>query len=142
VPACLVTGREFLWGSEIQTIKIPLVTPAFFMERRGLKTPPAKGGGLGARAAGVVTIPANKSIFGFDGGIQTRAGGPPTAAGPPPLTTLRDVPDISLEAGGTLRVSGFNAIVRSERLVQDTSSPVSSGNIAINADRVEGLGGT
>ena len=46
-----------------------------------------------------------------------------------------------MEAGGTLTVSGLNATVRSERYIQGTSSPVSFGNVAIKADRVEVLGG-
>ena len=46
-----------------------------------------------------------------------------------------------MEAGGTLKVSGINAIVHSERFTQGTASPVSFGNVAIKADRVEALGG-
>ena len=46
-----------------------------------------------------------------------------------------------MEAGGTLTVSGLNATVHSERLVQGTASPESFGNVAITADRVQVLGG-
>ena len=45
-----------------------------------------------------------------------------------------------MEAGGTLKVSGI-ATVRSEKYTQATASPVSFGNVAITADRVEVLGG-
>ena len=99
---------------------------------------PADGGRVEVRAAGDVTITGNRRIFGLaDSGITVRGGGTTTAS----LTTLRDVPDISVEAGGTLTVSGLNATVHSERFTQGTSSPVSFGNVAIKADRVEVLGG-
>ena len=99
---------------------------------------PADGGRVEVRVAGDVTITGNRRIFSLaDSGITVRGGGTTTAS----LTTLRDVPDISVEAGGTVTVSGLNATVHSERFAQGTSLPVSFGNVAIKADRVEVLGG-
>jgi filamentous hemagglutinin family protein len=138
----LVDAKEIFIRSGSLTVDNSLVVPGVFTElglATGLANSPANGGRVEVRAAGDVTITGNRSIFGLDSGIQTRAGGPPATTNP--LTTLRDVPDISVEAGGTLTVSGFNAIVRSERFVQGTSSPVSFGNIDIKADRVQVLGG-
>ena len=134
----LVDAKEIFIRSGNLTVDNSLVLPGIFTEV-ALSNSPANGGRVEVRAAGDVTITGNRSILGFDSGIHARAGGPPATTNP--LTTLRDVPDISVEAGGTLTVSGLNAIVRSERFVQGTSSPVSFGNVAINADRVEVLGG-
>jgi filamentous hemagglutinin family protein len=132
----LVDAKEIFIRSGNFTVDNSLVVPGIFNEIGLSPNLPANGGRVEVRAAGDVTITGNRSILGLDSGIHARAG-----ATAPPLTTLRDVPDISVEAGGTLTVSGFNAIVRSERFVQGTSSPVSFGNVAINADRVAVLGG-
>jgi large exoprotein involved in heme utilization and adhesion len=96
----------------------------------------ANGGQVNVRVDGDVTISGNRLIFNIDSGIRTRAG----SATANQLTAPRDVPDISVEAGGTLRVSGI-ATVRTEKYTEATSSPVSFGNIAITADRVEVIGG-
>jgi filamentous hemagglutinin family protein len=135
----LVDAKEIFIRSGNLTVDNSLVLPGIFTEV-ALANSPANGGRVEVRATGDVTITGNRSILGFDSGIHARAGGPPSTT-TPPLTTLRDVPDISVEAGGTLTVSGLNAIVRSERFVQGTSSPVSFGNVTIKADRVVVLGG-
>jgi filamentous hemagglutinin family protein len=132
----LVDAKEIFIRSGNLTVDNSLVVPGIFNEVGLSPNLPANGGRVEVRAAGDVTITGNRSILGLDSGIHARAG-----ATAPPLTTLRDVPDISVEAGGTLTVSGLNAIVRSERFIQGTSSPVSFGNVAINADRVAVLGG-
>ncbi len=98
----------------------------------------ANGGRVEVRAEGDVTVTGDRLIFDIDSGIRTRAGSASATA--TTLTAPRDVPDISVEAGGTLKVSGI-ATVRSEKYTQGTSSPVSFGNIVITADRVEVLGG-
>jgi filamentous hemagglutinin family protein len=135
----LVDAKEIFIRSGNLTVDNSLVLPGIFGELFPTQFPPANGGRIEVRAAGDVTITGNRRIFGLDSGIHARAGVPPSTS--PPLTTLRDVPDISVEAGGTLTVSGLNATVLSERFSQGTSSPVSFGNVAIKADRVEVLGG-
>ena len=133
----LVDGKEIFIRSGNLTVDNSLVMPGIFNEVSSqLSNQPANGGRVEVRVAGDVTITGNRLLFGLDSGIHARAG-----FNAPPLTTLRDVPDISVEAGGTLKISGLNATVRSERFVQGTSSPVSFGNVAIKADRVEVLGG-
>jgi filamentous hemagglutinin family protein len=135
----LVDAKEIFIRSGNLTVDNSLVVPGIFNEVGLSPNLPANGGRVEVRAAGDVTITGNRSILGLDSGIHARGGAPLST--PQPLTTLRDVPDISVEAGGTLRVSGLNAIVRSERFIQGTSSPVSFGNVAIKADRVEVLAG-
>ena len=135
----LVDAKEIFIRSGNLTVDNSLVMPGIFTEL-GLATSPTNGGRVEVRAAGDVTITGNRSILSFDSGIHARGGGPPNSS-TPPLTTIRDVPDISVEAGGTLTVSGLNATIRSERFVQGTASPVSSGNVAIKADTVAVLGG-
>src|SRR5262249_26862 len=135
----VVDAKEIFIRSGNLTVDNSLVFPGVW---NGLSSVfsnlPADGGRVEVRAAGDVTITANRRIFqAFDSGIQTRGGATTTAS----LTTPRDVPDISVEAGGTLTVSGLNATVHSERFAQGTSFPVSFGNVAIKADRVEVLGG-
>jgi filamentous hemagglutinin family protein len=139
VATSLVDAKEIFIRSGNLTVDNSLVLPGIFTEI-GLANSPANGGRVEVRAAGDVTITGNRLLFGLDSGIQARGGGPATAA-TPPLTTLRDTPDISVQAGGTLTVSGFNATVHSERFVQGTASPVSFGNVAITADSVQVLGG-
>jgi filamentous hemagglutinin family protein len=139
VATSLVDAKEIFIRSGNLTIDNSLVSPGIFTEI-GLANSPANGGRIEVRAAGDVTITGNRLLFGLDSGIQARGGGPATAA-TPPLTTLRDTPDISVQAGGTLTVSGLNATVHSERFVQGTASPVSFGNVSITADRVQVLGG-
>jgi filamentous hemagglutinin family protein len=132
----LVDAKEIFIRSGNLTVNNSLVLPGIFNEVGLSPNLPANGGRVEVRAAGDVTITGNRSILGLDSGIHARAG-----ATAPPLTTLRDVPDISVEAGGTLTVSGLNATIRSERFVQGTASPASFGNVAITADRVAVLGG-
>jgi large exoprotein involved in heme utilization and adhesion len=139
VATSLVDAKEIFIRSGNLTVDNSLVLPGIFTEL-GLANSPANGGRVEVRAAGDVTITGNRLLFGLDSGIQARGGGPATTA-TPPLTTLRDVPDISVEAGGTLTVSGLNATVHSERFVQGTASPVSFGNVDIKADKVQVLGG-
>ena len=86
-----------------------LVMPGIFAELGLLNNQPrcgavANGGQVNVRVAGDVTITGNRSIFGLDSGIRTRAGSASATA--TQLTAPRDVPDISVQAGGTLTVSG------------------------------------
>src|SRR5215831_19468207 len=131
----LVDAKEIFIRSGNLMVDNSLVLPGIFNEA-GLSPLPADGGRVEVRAAGDVTITGSRSILGLDSGIHARGG-----ATAPPLTTLRDVPDISVEAGGTLTVSGLNATIRSERFIQGTASPASFGNVAITADRVAVLEG-
>jgi filamentous hemagglutinin family protein len=137
----LVDAKEIFIRSGNLTVDNSLVLPGIFNELGLSPNLPANGGRVEVRAAGNVTITGNRSLFGLDSGIHARGGAPTAAATPQPLTTIRDTPDISVEAGGTLTVSGLNATIRSERFIQDTASPASFGNVAITADRVAVLGG-
>src|SRR5262245_32718481 len=103
----LVDAKEIFIRAGNLTVDNSLVVPGIFNEVGLSANLPADGGRVEVRAAGDVTITGNRSILGLDSGINARGGAP--LATPLPLTTLRDVPDISVEAGGTLRVSGLNA---------------------------------
>src|SRR5262249_26379191 len=137
----LVDGKEIFIRSGNLMVDNSLVLPGIFNEVGLSPNLPANGGRVEVRATGDVTITGNRSLLGLDSGIHARGGAPTAAATPQPLTTIRDTPDISVEAGGTLTVSGLNATIRSERFIQGTASPASFGNIAITADRVAVLGG-
>jgi filamentous hemagglutinin family protein len=129
-----VDGKEIFIRSGNLTIHNSLVLPGILAEF-GIPFAPANGGEVKVRADGNVTISGNAPIFGLDSGIHTRAG----ATGG--ISEPRDVPDISVEAGGTLTVSGL-AQIRSERFAENTTLPDhTNGNVAITADRIEVLGG-
>src|SRR5262249_19714794 len=119
----VVDAKEIFIRSGNLTVDNSFVAPGIWNELSSqFSNITANGGRVEVRAAGDVTISGNRlfffpnsgifgDIFGnLDSGIQGRAG-----AAVNPLTTLRDVPDISVEAGGTLRVLGLNASVHSER---------------------------
>lgn len=130
----LVDGKEIFIRSGNVTISDSLVLPGIFAEF-GFPFPPANGGEVEVRANGNVTITGNAPIFGLDSGIHTRGG----ATGG--ISEPRDVPDISVKAGGTLTVSG-RAQIRSERFAENTTLPGhTNGNVAITAHRVEVVGG-
>src|SRR6266478_937717 len=135
----LVDGKEIFIRSGNLTVNNSFVMPGIFADL-GLVNQAfvANGGQVKVRADGDVTVTGDRLIFNIDSGIRARAGSASATA--TTLTAPRDVPDISVEAGGTLKVSGI-ATVRSEKYTQSTSSPVSFGNVAITADRVEVLGG-
>src|SRR5947208_11424495 len=135
----LVDGKEIFIRSGNLTVNNSFVMPGIFADL-GLASQAfvANGGRVKVRADGDVTVTGDRLIFGLDSGIRTRAGSASATA--TALTAARDVPDISVEAGGTLTVSGI-ATVRTEKYTQATSSPVSFGNLTITADRVEVLGG-
>jgi len=135
----LVDGKEIFIRSGNLTVNNSFVMPGIFADL-GLASQAfvANGGQVKVRADGDVTVTGDRSIFNIDSGIRARAGSASATA--TQLTAARDVPDISVQAGGTLKVSGI-ATVRSEKWTPGTSSPVSFGNIAITADRVEVLGG-
>ena len=135
----LVDAKEIFIRSGNLTVDNSFVMPGIFSDL-GLanQAAVANGGRVEIRVAGDVTITGNRSIFNIDSGIRARAGSASATA--TALTAPRDVPDISVQAGGTLKVSGV-ATVRSEKYTQGTSSPVSFGNVAITTDRVEVLGG-
>ena len=141
----LVDAKEIFIRSGNLTVDNSFVMPGIFADLGLLATQPAvaqaavaNGGQVKIRAAGDVTITGNRLIFNIDSGIRARAGSASATA--TTLTAPRDVPDLSVEAGGTLRVSGIST-VRSEKYTQATASPVSFGNVAITADKVEVLGG-
>lgn len=135
--ASLVDAKEIFIRSGNLTVDNSFVMPGIFSDL-GLASQAAvaNGGQVNVRVDDDVTISGNRLIFNIDSGIRTRAG----SATANQLTAPRDVPDISVEAGGTLRVSGI-ATVRTEKYTEATSSPVSFGNIAITAERVEVIGG-
>ena len=83
-----------------------LVMPGIFADL-GLasQTAVANGGQVNVRVDGDVTVTGNRSIFDLDSGIRARAGSASATA--TTLTAPRDVPDISVQAGGTLTVSGI-----------------------------------
>ena len=133
----LVDGKEIFIRSGNLTVNNSFVMPGIFADL-GLANQAfvANGGLVKIRADGDVTVTGDRLIFNIDSGIRARAG----SASATQLTAARDVPDISVQAGGTLKVSGI-ATVRSEKYTVGTSSPVSSGNIAIAADTLEVLSG-
>jgi filamentous hemagglutinin family protein len=135
----LVDGKEIFIRSGNLTVNNSFVMPGIFADL-GLANQAfvANGGQVKIRANGDVTVTGDRLIFNIDSGIRARAGSASATA--TTLTAPRDVPDISVEAGGTLKVSGI-ATVRSEKYTQSTSSPVSFGNVAITADTVDVLGG-
>ena len=135
----LVDGKEIFIRSGNLTVNNSFVMPGIFADL-GLasQTAVANGGQVKIRANGDVTVTGDRSIFNIDSGIRARAGSASATA--TQLTAARDVPDISVEAGGTLTVSGI-ATVRTEKYTQATSSPVSFGNLTITADTVDVLGG-
>ena len=135
----LVDGKEIFIRSGNLTVNNSFVMPGIFADL-GLasQTAVANGGQVKVRVDGDVTVTGNRLIFNIDSGIRARAGSASATA--TTLTAPRDVPDISVQAGGTFRVSGI-ATVRTEKYTQATSSPVSLGNLTITADRVEVLSG-
>jgi filamentous hemagglutinin family protein len=141
--ASVVDAKEIYIRSGNLTVNNSFVMPGIFADL-GLasQTAVANGGQVKVRADGDVTVTGDRLVFGtstvpgIDPGIRTRAG----SATANQLTAARDVPDISVQAGGTLTVSGI-ATVRSEKYTQATASPVSFGNITITADTVDVLGG-
>jgi filamentous hemagglutinin family protein len=141
----LVDAKEIFIRSGNLTVDNSFVMPGIIADLGLLATQPAvapaavaNGGQVKIRAAGDVSITGNRLIFNIDSGIRARAGSASATA--TTLTAPRDVPDLSVEAGGTLRVSGIST-VRSEKYTQATASPLSFGNVAITAGRVEVLGG-
>ena len=136
--ASLVDAREIFIRSGNLTVDNSFVMPGLFADLGFPNSAVANGGRVEVRVAGDVTITGNRLIFSIDSGIRARAGS--AVATRTTLTEPRDAPDISVEAGRTLTVSGI-ATVRSEKYTQATASPVSFGNVAITADRVDVLGG-
>ena len=150
----LVDGKEIFIRSGNLTVDNSFVMPGLFADL-GLagQTAAANGGQVKIRANGDVTVTGDRGTFNFgvpltgdgqipDGstgsGIRAKAGSASATA--TSLTGPRDVPDISIEAGGTLTVSGI-ATVRTEKYIQATASPVSFGNLTITADTVDVLNG-
>jgi len=135
----LVDGKEIFIRSGNLTVNNSFVMPGIFADL-GLASQAfvANGGLVKIRADGDVTVTGDRLIFNIDSGIRARAGSASATA--TALTAPRDVPDISIQAGGTLKVSGI-ATVRTEKYTQATSSPVSFGNITITADTVDVLSG-
>ena len=137
--ASIVDGKEIFIRSGNLTVDNSFVMPGLFADLNlASQAAIANGGQVKVRAASDVTVTGNRLIFNIDSGIRARAGSASATA--TTLTAPRDVPEISVEAGRTLTVSGI-ATVRSEKYTQATASPVSLGNVAITADRVEVLGG-
>src|SRR5439155_21340974 len=137
-------AKEIFIRSGNLTVDNSFVMPGIIADTFNIPAAVANGGRVEVLAAGDVTITGDRLIFGtstvpgLEPGIRTRAGFVPATA--TQLTAPRDVPDISVQAGGTLKVSG-TATVRSEKWTQGTASPVSFGNVAITADSVEVVGG-
>jgi filamentous hemagglutinin family protein len=135
----LVDGKEIFIRSGNLTVNNSFVMPGIFADLNLVSQAfAANGGQIKIRADGDVTVTGDRSIFGLDSGIRARAGSASATA--TTLTAPRDVPDISVQAGGTLTVSGI-ATVRTEKYTQATASPVSFGNLTITADSVDVLGG-
>ena len=101
----LVDGKEIFIRSGNLTVNDSFVMPGIFADL-GLasQTAVANGGQVKVRVDGDVTVTGDRSIFNIDSGIRSRAGSASATA--TTLTAPRDVPDISVEAGGTLTVSG------------------------------------
>jgi filamentous hemagglutinin family protein len=137
--ASIVDAKEIYIRSGNLTVNDSFVMPGLFADL-GLasQTAVANGGQVKVRVDGDVTVTGDRSIFNIDSGIRARAGSASATA--TTLTAPRDVPDISVQAGGTLTVSGI-ATVRTEKYTQATASPASFGNITITADTVDVLGG-
>jgi len=151
----VVDGKEIFIRSGNLTVNDSFVMPGLFADVGFPQTAVANGGRVKVRVAGDVTVTGDSENFSVGGvpltfgdgqssngstgsGIRARAGS--VSATATQLTAPRDVPDISIEAGGTLTVSGI-ATVRTEKYTQATSSPVSFGNLTITAHTVNVLNG-
>ena len=129
--ASVVDGSEvFIQGRNL-VVDNSLVFPGLFSQL-GLPGIPPSGltpGEVNVQVTGDVTVTGNTPAFGFTPGIRTRAGF--TSTLPPPSVGLI-VPDITMNVGGTVAVSG-QSVIRTERLAQGPGG----GDIVINADRLE-----